>query len=152
MTISKRARQFQDLPTERGLELTVQELPASTRTADDAAAALGCSKAQIVKSPVFRNTATQEPVIVLAGPPNRVNEAAIARVVGAEIGKADADFVKQVTGYAIGGVPPLGHKQEATVLVDEDLLTFDEVWAAVGAPNAVFRIPGPSRTSSTSTR
>lgn len=142
MSISKRAQQFQDILHQRGLDLTVQELPDSTRTADDAANALGCEKAQIVKSLVFR-TAVDTPVLVLASGPNRVNEKAISRLLGDKISKADADFVKQVTGFAIGGVPPLGHKQEVKLFVDEDLLGFDEVWAAAGTPNAVFKIPSP---------
>lgn len=141
MSISKRAQKFQDILNRRGFDLTVQELPDSTRTADDAAQALGCEKAQIVKSLVFR-TSDNDPVLVLASGPNRVNEKAISKLLGANISKADADFVKAVTGFAIGGVPPLGHKQEITLLVDEDLLSFAEVWAAAGTPNAVFKIPG----------
>ncbi|WP_405469140.1 YbaK/EbsC family protein [Streptomyces canus] len=142
MTISKRAQQFQDALHQRGLDLTVVELPDSTRTADDAANALGCQKSQIVKSLVFRKESTGEPVMVLASGPNRVNEKAISAHVGGKIGKADAEFVKQVTGYTIGGVPPLAHRERLTVLVDEDLLTFEETWAAAGTPNAVFKIPG----------
>ncbi|MEV4441891.1 YbaK/EbsC family protein [Streptomyces sp. NPDC049577] len=142
MSISKRARQFQALLDERGLDLTVVELPDSTRTADDAARALGCEKSQIVKSLVFRDTATGAPVMVLASGTNRVDERVVAKVLGSAIGKADADFVKRVTGYSIGGVPPLGHKEELTLLVDEDLLGFEETWAAAGTPHAVFKIPG----------
>ncbi|VTS28262.1 Uncharacterized conserved protein [Streptococcus dysgalactiae subsp. equisimilis] len=97
MSISKRAQQFQDILRQRGLDLTVQELPDSTRTADDAAQALGCEKAQIVKSLVFR-TRANTPVLVLASGPNRVNEKAISRLLGDKISKADADFVKEVTG------------------------------------------------------
>ncbi|MEU7059051.1 YbaK/EbsC family protein [Streptomyces sp. NPDC046197] len=141
MSLSKRARQFQDVLHQRGLELTVVELPESTHTADDAALALGCEKAQIVKSLVFRGVATGEPVLVLASGPNRVNEKAVAAALGSDIAKADADFVKTVTGYAIGGVPPLGHKENLTVFVDEDLLAFAETWAAAGTPRAVFKIP-----------
>lgn len=143
MSISKRAQQFQDLLQGRGLDLTVIELPDSTRTADDAARSLGCEKAQIVKSLVFRAAATDQPVLVLASGPNRVNERAISAVIGEEIGKADADYVKRVTGFAIGGVPPIGHREQLTVLVDKDLLRYEETWAAAGTPNAVFRIPGP---------
>ena len=142
MSLNKRAQQFQDLLTDRGLNLTVLELPDSTRTADDAARALGCKKSQIVKSLVFRAVADNSPIVVLASGPNRVNEEAIARIVGSQIAKGDADFVKEVTGFAIGGVPPLGHRQKVTLLVDEDLLAFDEVWAAAGTPNAVFKIAG----------
>jgi prolyl-tRNA editing enzyme YbaK/EbsC (Cys-tRNA(Pro) deacylase) len=142
VSLSKRARQFQEILERRGLELTVAELPDSTHTADDAARALGCAKGQIVKSLVFRDTATDGPVIVLASGPNRVDEERVAAALGHPIAKADAAFVRRVTGFAIGGVPPLGHKEQAAVFVDEDLLEFDEVWAAAGTPHAVFRIPG----------
>ncbi|MGD3108493.1 YbaK/EbsC family protein [Streptomyces sp. YGL11-2] len=142
MTISKRARQFQETLRERGLDLTVVELPDSTRTADDAARTLGCEKGQIVKSLVFKDTVTGAPVMVLASGPNRVDEKVVAQQLGRTVGKADADFVKRVTGYSIGGVPPLGHKEELTLLVDRDLLDFDETWAAAGTPHAVFKIPG----------
>ncbi|WP_246794945.1 YbaK/EbsC family protein [Burkholderia perseverans] len=142
MSLSKRAQYFQEVLAERGLEMEVLELPASTRTADDAARTLGCEKAQIVKSLVFRSLADDRPVVVLASGPNRVNEEAISQLIGAKIVKADADFVKEATGFAIGGVPPLGHKQEVALLVDEDLLAFDELWAAAGTPSAVFKIAG----------
>ncbi|WP_327701907.1 YbaK/EbsC family protein [Streptomyces decoyicus] len=142
MTLSKRAQQFQDALHRRGLDLTVVELPDSTRTAADAASALGCGTAQIVKSLVFRKEPTGEPVMVLASGPNRVNEKTIAARVGGRIGKADAEFVKQTTGYAIGGVPPVCHREPLTVLVDEDLLAFEETWAAAGTPHAVFKISG----------
>lgn len=142
MTLSKRAQQFQRIIDERGLGLAVQELPDSTRTADDAARALGCSKSQIVKSLVFQETDTGRPVVVLASGPNRVNESAIAGQLGRPIGKADADYVKRVTGFAIGGVPPFGHRSPVELFVDEDLLRFDEVWAAAGTPSAVFKITG----------
>jgi prolyl-tRNA editing enzyme YbaK/EbsC (Cys-tRNA(Pro) deacylase) len=140
--LSKRARQFQALLDERGTGLTVLELPDSTRTAEDAARALGCTTAQIVKSLVFRDQVSDAPVMVLASGPNRVDEKVIAGHLGHAVGKADADFVKQSTGYSIGGVPPLGHKNPVTLFVDEDLLGFDEVWAAAGTPHAVFKIPG----------
>lgn len=142
MSISKRAQQFQDILDGGGLGLTVLELPDSTRTADDAARALGCTKAQIVKSLVFRDTVTDRPVLVLASGPNRVDEARIGALLGASVVKADGDYVKRTTGFAIGGVPPLGHAVPMTVFVDEDLLKFDEVWAAAGTPRAVFRILG----------
>lgn len=142
MSISRRAAQFQDLLHARGLDIEVVELPASTRSADDAARAIGCDKAQIVKSLVFRDTVTGEPVLVLASGPNRVDERAIARHIGHDVAKADADLVREATGYAIGGVPPLGHRRELAVFVDEDLLALPETWAAAGTPNAVFRIEG----------
>lgn len=141
--VSKRAQQFQTVLHESGHDLTVIELPDSTRTADDAARALGCQKGQIVKSLVFRRVDTDEPVMVLASGANRVDETAIAELVGGEIAKADATYVKRATGFAIGGVPPLGHREKIALFVDRDLLAFEETWAAAGTPHAVFRIPGP---------
>lgn len=141
--LSKRARRFQRLLDERGLDLSVVELPDSTRTAAEAAAALGCSQAQIVKSLVFRDTDTDAPVIVLASGTQRVDEDRLSQHLGAPIGRADADFVKRTTGYSIGGVAPIGHAQMFPVWVDRTLLTFDEVWAAAGTPHAVFRIDRP---------
>jgi prolyl-tRNA editing enzyme YbaK/EbsC (Cys-tRNA(Pro) deacylase) len=123
----------------------------ASRTAEDAARALGCTTAQIVKSLVFRDLDSGAAVMVLASGPNRVDEKVIAAHLGHEVGKADADFVKAVTGYSIGGVPPLGHKNAVTLFVDQDLLGFDEVWAAAGTPHAVFKIPGSSPGCSAST-
>lgn len=142
MALSKRAQKFQDLLNGRGLNLTVKELPDLTRTADDAAAALGCRKAQIVKSLVFRNAETNNPILILVSGINRVNEEDVSRSIGVELAKADADYVKEKTGFSIGGVPPVGHKEAAVVIVDEDLLDYDELWAAAGTPHAVFRIDG----------
>lgn len=143
VTISKRAQQFQDWLIENGFDLTVLELPDSTRSADDAARTLGCSKAQIIKSLVFRTDESRKPVLVLASGPNRVDEEKIARLSGSPVSKATPDFVKHVTGYSIGGVPPIGHPERLTTFVDEDLLKHDETWAAAGTPKAVFKISGP---------
>lgn len=142
MLQSKRARQFQGFLDERGLGLKVVELPDSSRSAAEAAQALGCAQEQIVKSLVFQNLETEEPILVLASGTNRVNEAAISAFAGGPIGRPDAKFVRNVTGFSIGGIPPLGHKQELEIFVDEDLLSYDEVWAAAGTPNAVFMMPG----------
>ena len=115
-------------------------LPDSTRTANEAALAVGCDVAQIVKSLVFRATETSRPVLVIACGANRVDEAAVGALIGEPIGKANANFVRENTGYAIGGVPPIGHAVAPVTLIDEDLLTFDTIWAAAGTPNAVFRL------------
>lgn len=141
--MGRRARQFQNRLHELGLDLEVVEMPDSTRTAEDAAAALNCEQAQIVKSLVFRTEPAGDPVLVLVSGVNQVNEAVVSHALGKSLGKADAAYVKDVTGFSIGGVPPLGHSWPITVLVDEDLLRFDNTWAAAGSPNAVFRIPGP---------
>lgn len=125
-----------------GERFEVLEFDASTRTAEDAAAAIGCTVAQIAKSLVFR-AESGRPVLVVASGAHRVDEKQIAARVGEPIARADADFVREATGFAIGGVPPIGHATAPIVLVDEALMAFGEIWAAAGTPNAVFRLtPG----------
>jgi prolyl-tRNA editing enzyme YbaK/EbsC (Cys-tRNA(Pro) deacylase) len=124
-----------------GLELEVRRFPQGTRTAEDAARAVGCEVGQIVKSLVF--TAGGRPVVALVSGSNRLNPARLSEVAGGETGKADADLVRAATGYAIGGVPPFGHVSELPVFMDSDLERFSVVWAAAGRPDAVFPIsPG----------
>ena len=118
--------------------LEVREFAESTATAADAAAAIGTSVERIVKSLVFM--AADEPVLILASGPNRVDVHKVERLVNAPITRANADQVRQWTGFAIGGVPPLGHTQRLTTLVDQSLLQYDQVWAAAGTPNSVFAI------------
>jgi len=136
--LSKSAQSIQDALAEKQIEAKVVELPASTRTAEEAAKAIGCQVAQIAKSLIFRTKNTHRPILVLASGINRVNEKAIALHVGEEISKADADFTKEVTGYAIGGIPPIGHKQFIETYIDQDLFQYEELWAAAGTPHAVF--------------
>ncbi len=121
-----------------GLAPPITELAASTRTAVEAAAAVGTSVPRIVKSLVF--LADDSPILVLVSGSNRVDTAKLQRMLGTPIARADADRVRLETGFAIGGVPPLGHPRLIPVYVDEDLLQFDEVWAAAGTPFAVFPI------------
>ena len=126
-----------------GFAFDVREFPESTRTSADAAAAIGCALGQIAKSLVFRSRQSGRPILVIASGTNRVDEKKIARLVGEKTGRADAGFVREKTGFAIGGVPPVGHAEPPITLIDEDLLEFSEVWAAAGTPNAVFRLaPG----------
>ena len=122
-----------------GERFAVLEFDASTRTSEDAAAAIGCTVAQIAKSLVFR-AESGCPVLVVASGAHRVDEKRIAALVGERIGRADADFVREATGFAIGGVPPVGHKTAPVVLLDEALMALPEIWAAAGTPNAVFRL------------
>jgi prolyl-tRNA editing enzyme YbaK/EbsC (Cys-tRNA(Pro) deacylase) len=123
-----------------GLTLAVVELPGSTRTAVEAAQAVGCELGQIVKSLVFKGKRSERPILVIASGTNRVNEKAIEALIGEPLGKADADFVRQRTGFVIGGVPPVGHAERLEAFIDRDLLQYAEVWAAAGTPNAVFRL------------
>ncbi len=122
-----------------GASFTVLEFEASTRTAEDAAAAVSCTVAQIAKSLVFRS-ASGRSVLVIASGANRVDEKKAAALIGERIARADADFVREATGFAIGGVPPVGHAAQPIVLIDEALMGFDAIWAAAGTPNAVFRL------------
>ncbi len=121
-----------------GPDYAVLEFDAGTRTAEDAARAIGCTVAQIAKSLLFR--AQDDPVLVIASGVNRVNEKAVGALIGRAIGRADADFVRAKTGFAIGGVPPVGHATAPITLIDDDLFRFDEIWAAAGTPNAVFKL------------
>jgi prolyl-tRNA editing enzyme YbaK/EbsC (Cys-tRNA(Pro) deacylase) len=123
-----------------GLACEVHELAASTRTAQEAAQAVGCTVGQIVKSLVFRAAASDRLVLALVSGTNRASEAKLEARLGEPVKRADAAFVRQRTGFAIGGVPPLGHASPALVLVDRDLLAFDLVWAAAGSPHAVFQV------------
>ena len=134
------AQRVQAALAAHGIAAEVREFPASTRTSAEAAAAVGCSIGQIAKSLVFRARTTDRAVMVIASGANRVDEKAVAARLGEPIGRADADFVRDRTGYAIGGVPPIGHVEPLPIFIDRDLLAFDEIWAAAGTPNAVFRI------------
>jgi prolyl-tRNA editing enzyme YbaK/EbsC (Cys-tRNA(Pro) deacylase) len=123
-----------------GERFQVLEFDASTRTAADAAAAIGCEVAQIAKSLIFRGANSDRAVLIIASGVDRVDEKKAAVAIGEPIARADADFVREATGFAIGGVPPVGHKTKPIVLIEESLTQFDEIWAAAGTPNAVFRL------------
>jgi len=140
--LTKSAQSIQDALKLKGIEkANVVELPDSTRTAADAAAAIGCDVAQIVKSLIFKTQETERAVLILVSGKNRVDERIIEVHVGEKITKADAEFTRDVTGFAIGSIPPLGHKQVIPfIFIDEDLLSFESVWAAAGTPNAVVNL------------
>lgn len=144
--LSARAQQVQDALRALDVDAEVQELPGSTRTAADAAAALDCEPRQIAKSLLFRTRASHRGVLVIASGPNRVNERAIEELVGEAVELAHPDVVKELTGYAVGGVPPLAHAHPLEILIDEDLMTLERLWAAAGTPHAVFPLtPGQLR-------
>lgn len=138
--LSSSAQRMRETLQALGLSAEVLELPRSTRTAVEAAAAVGCALGQIAKSLVFKGAHSQEPVLVVASGANRVNETRLAALVGEPIEKADAEFVRACTGYIIGGVPPVGHRRRIETFIDEDLLRYPEIWAAAGTPNALFRL------------
>lgn len=132
------ALRVQQVLTERGHTGSILFLPESARTAQAAAEALGCSTAQIAKSIIFRLEAGDEPLLVVASGVNRVNEKSIGSRLNRALLKADAGFVRDHTGFAIGGVSPVGHTKPIRILIDEDLLQYQEIWAAAGHPKAVF--------------
>jgi len=138
--LSNKAQRVQAALAEFGLDLVVIEFPESTRTAQEAADAVGCQVGQIVKSLIFQRQPSGEAILIAASGGNRVNEKQIKNLLGEKIVRADADFVRQVSGYPIGGVPPLAHDQKIETIIDQDLLQYDQVWAAAGTPNAVFRL------------
>lgn len=121
-----------------GVEPRLIELRQTARSAAEAADALGCEAGQIVKSLVFRGGSTGRPVLVLASGANRVDERKVSALLSEPVEKADASFVREKTGFAIGGVPPVGHVEPSVVFVDEDLLIHEEVWAAAGHTHVVF--------------
>ena len=138
---AKSAQSVQQALNQARLECTVVELPSSTRTASEAAQAIGCNVSQIVKSLIFKTKHTSKPVLVLVSGPNRVDEGQIEAYAGEPIVKADASFAREVTGFAIGGIPPIGHKTMIEMIyIDAALMGLDTVWAAAGTPNAVFCI------------
>lgn len=136
---SARAQWVQQALEAQGVDLRVVELPDSTRTAVEVAQAVGCEVGQIVKSLIFKGKKT--PYLVLVSGANRVDEKKLRRIVGEKIGKADADFVRAHTGFAIGGVSPVGHKQPLQTVIDGDLLPFGQFWAAAGTPSLPSPLP-----------
>ena len=134
------AERVQTALSELGCDFQVREFPESTRTSAEAAAAIGCGVGQIAKSLVFRAKQSGRPVLVIASGANRVDEKKVGRLIGEKISRATPDFVREKTGFAIGGVPPVGHLELPITLIDRDLLAFEEIWAAAGTPNAVFRL------------
>ncbi|GAB4425461.1 MAG: YbaK/EbsC family protein [Anaerolineae bacterium] len=135
------AQKVADAAQSLGLPIDIKEFEASTRTAQDAANAIGCQVAQIVKSLLF--VVADQPTMVLVSGDNRLDEKKLAALCGVgrkKVKRADAEVARAATGFAIGGVPPFGHTSPLPTYVDEDFLQFDIIWAAAGTPNAVFPI------------
>ena len=138
--LSKKALLVQNVLNQFDLKFEVVELPDSTRTAQDAANALGCKVAHIAKSLVFRGKESGKYYLIIASGVNRVDERKIGSAIGEEIEIADAKSVEKATGFAVGGIPPVGHKNVLPTYIDEDLLKYDDIWAAAGTPHAVFQL------------
>lgn len=136
--MSKAIDRFLDAAQVLGHSVEVRRFPQGTKTAEDAARAIGCDVGQIVKSLVF--VAGGEPVLALTSGANRVEPQRLAGVAGAsDARRADPEEARAATGFAVGGTPPFGHRERVRTFIDRDLLGFDEVWAAAGTPDAVFR-------------
>jgi prolyl-tRNA editing enzyme YbaK/EbsC (Cys-tRNA(Pro) deacylase) len=137
--VSRAVDRFEQAARERGLRLEIRRFPEGTKTAPDAARAVGCEVGQIVKSLVFM--ADGEALLALTSGANRADTAKLAALLGAaEVRRASADEAREATGFAIGGTPPFGFPRPVRVLMDRDLQGYDEVWAAAGTPDSVFRI------------
>jgi prolyl-tRNA editing enzyme YbaK/EbsC (Cys-tRNA(Pro) deacylase) len=134
------AQKVADAARALGLAISIREMAESTRTAEEAAAACGVTVGQIVKSLVFSGADSGKPYLLLVSGSNRVNEKGVARHLGEKLKRPDAHAVRDLTGYAIGGIPPFGHAAPLVTYVDEDLLKYDVVWAAAGTPKAVFSV------------
>jgi prolyl-tRNA editing enzyme YbaK/EbsC (Cys-tRNA(Pro) deacylase) len=140
MPLSPTAQRVQDLLTARGFACQVIEFADSTRTSQEAADRAGCSLGQITKSLIFKGRNSGKPILVLTSGANRVDEKRLSALAGEPTTRPDADFVRDVTGFAIGGVPPLGHAQPMETYVDEDLMPYATIWAAAGTSNAIFEL------------
>lgn len=138
--LSPSAQKVQAVLLALGFANVVVEHRQPTRTSAEAAQAVGCAVGQIAKSLVFRGQRSGRPLLVIASGANRVDEKKIAAWLGEKVDKPDADFVRARTGFAIGGVPPVGHVEPIPTLIDPDLLQYDLIWAAAGTPNAVFQL------------
>ena len=123
-----------------GYSFEVLELPGSTRTAKEAAATIGCTISEIAKSIIFKGIQSGKPVLVIASGSNRVDTAKVSSLINEEISKADAEYIRSETGFAIGGVPPVGHNYQLLTIIDEDLMNYETIWAAAGTPFSVFSL------------
>jgi len=138
MPLKPSAQRVQDALTGRGFGNQVQELPATARSAAEAADALGCAVGQIAKSLVFRGRRSGQALLVIASGANRVDLSRVEALLGEPLDRADPDFVRAETGFAIGGIPPVGHDRALVTVIDEDLLRHQRIWAAAGHPSAVL--------------
>lgn len=138
--LSNSARRVQQVLDEHGLDCRVVEFPSATRTAQEAADSVGCALGQIVKSLIFKGVQSGRAILVVASGSNRVSEKKLARLIGEPVAKPDAGFVREKTGFVIGGVAPVAHPEALTTYIDGDLLQYDEIWAAAGTPHAVFKL------------
>lgn len=150
MKLSKSAKKVQRFLEEHGYELSVKELPDSTRTAQNAADAIGCEVGQIGKSLIFKQEDEERAVLIVASGQHQVDIEKVEAQLGFKLEKADAKFVKAQSGFAIGGVPPIAHANAPITVLDKSLQNFDTIWAAAGTPSAVFELTSELLASMTS--
>jgi len=150
--LSPHAQKVQVALRTLGFPHEVIELSQTTRSAAEAAQAIGCKVEEIAKSLIFKGKRTNKAILVIASGPNRVSEKKISEFLSEPVKMADADFVRQKTGFTIGGVPPIAHRERLETIIDEDLLQFEEIWVAAGTPNAVFRLSPADLTKMTDGR
>lgn len=146
------ARRVLDAATRLGLAITMTVHEQPTRTAEEAAAQCGCDVGQIVKSLVFRGAQSGKPYLLLVSGANRVNEKGLKAALGEALRRPDAEDVRALTGFAIGGIPPFGHAEPLETILDPDLLSHPLVWAAAGTPNSVFAIEPKALRDATAAR
>ena len=139
-TLTASAQKVQAKLKELGVTLNVVELSESTRTAQDAATTIGCTVSQIAKSLVFQKVESKKLVLIIMSGSNFVDESKASAIIGEKISRADPKYVKEQTGFAIGGIPPVGHLNALEVFIDEDLMQYQEIWAAAGTPHGVFQL------------
>lgn len=140
MSADEKTAKIRQILTNANVEVLIKHFPESTHTAQEAADAIGCTIGQIAKSLIFKGKDSGNPIFIIASGSNRVDLSKIKDFLKEEIEKADADFVLEHTGFVIGGVPPFGHKTKIIPIIDEDLLRYEEIWAAAGTANSVFKI------------
>ncbi|THB70048.1 MAG: YbaK/EbsC family protein [Desulfobulbaceae bacterium] len=138
--LSNSAQKVQDYLSGQGYDLKVIERDDSTRTAAEAAESVGCKVGQIAKSLIFRNKRDSSPILIVASGANRVDTKKVSAVLGFKLGRADGNYVKEHVGFAIGGIPPVGHLNKLQTILDPDLKKYDSIWAAAGTPHALFEI------------
>jgi prolyl-tRNA editing enzyme YbaK/EbsC (Cys-tRNA(Pro) deacylase) len=130
----------QDFLLEKGYSFEVKQLPGSTRTALEAAESVGCTVSQIAKSLIFKDKDREQPILIIASGSNRVDVKKVEKATGLRLAKADGKFVKEKVGFAIGGIPPVGHITSLRTILDPDLKRYETIWAAAGTPFSVFQL------------
>ena len=138
--LPRSAARFLEAAKASGLTIEIRTMADSTRTAEEAADACGCTPAQIVKSLVFQGSSSSKPYLLLSSGKNRVDQKTMAQVIGEKLIRPSAEYVREITGFAIGGIPPLGHAVAMDTYMDLDLLDFATVFAAAGTPNCIFEV------------